>query len=156
MAGHKTARIQKGHHRVVTPDVAIDQALDRAKGLLNEPRVTAVEYKAGRGLDLLILKLSDGRRRVIPREELLGLEAASKEQIARVEIAGNGTGLHWPDLDVDLYVSSPLRGLFENKEWMANIGRVGGIVRSAAKKRAARTNGLKGGRPRRKDLPAMA
>jgi hypothetical protein len=116
--------------------------------------VTAVEYKAGPGLDLLILRLSDGQRHVIPREDLQGLQSATKEQIAQVEILGNGTGLHWPDLDVDHYVPGLLRRVYGNKQWMAEIGRSGGSARSAAKKRAARANGLKGGRPRRRETNA--
>ncbi|MGY0196161.1 hypothetical protein ACWA7J_13950 [Leptothrix sp. BB-4] len=36
-------------------------------------------------------------------------------------------------------------------EWMAAIGRIGGQSRSAAKSKAARLNGLKGGRPRKPD-----
>ncbi len=149
MARHKIAR-----HRVVTTDAEIDQAIERAKNLRREARVTAVEYRPGPGLDLLILKLSDSSRHVIPREDLQGLQLAAKDQIARVEILGNGTGLHWPELDVDLYVPGLLRGVYGTKRWMAEIGRSGGSVKSAAKKRAARANGLKGGRPRQKEAAA--
>jgi hypothetical protein len=143
-----------GQHRVLTSDAEIDRAIKRAKTLRSEPLVSEVEYKPAQGLDLLILKLNDGRRHVIPREDLQGLQSATKEQIARVEILGGGTGLHWPDLDVDLYVPGLLRGVYGTKKWMAEIGRSGGSVRSAAKKRAARVNGLKGGRPRRKEVAA--
>jgi hypothetical protein len=108
-----------------------------------------VEFKSGPGLDLLVLKLSDGRRYVIPREELQGLQSATEEQIGRVEILGGGAGLHWPDLDADLYVPALLQGVYGNKEWMAQIGRSGGSAKSVAKKEAARANGVKGGRPRR-------
>jgi hypothetical protein len=139
-------------HRVVTSDAEIDRAIERAKSLRDEPRLTGVEYRPGPGLDLLILKMSDGHRQVIPREELQGLQSATKEQIARIEILGNGTGLHWPDLDVDFYVPGLLRGVYGNEKWMAEIGRSGGSVKSAAKKRAARVNGLKGGRPRRREV----
>ena len=149
MASHKIAR-----HRVVTTDAEIDQAIERAKNLRREARVTAVEYRPGPGLDLLILKLSDGSRHVIPREDLQGLQSAAKDQIARMEILGNGTGLHWPDLDVDFYVPGLLRGIYGTKKWMAKIGRSGGSVKSVAKKRAARVNGLKGGRPRQKEAAA--
>jgi Protein of unknown function (DUF2442) len=141
-------------HRILTTDAEIDRAIKRAKTLRSEPLVTEVEYKPAPGLDLLILKLNDGRRHVIPREDLQGLQSATKEQIARVEILGGGTGLHWPDLDVDLYVPGLLRGIYGTKKWMAEIGRSGGSVRSSAKKRAARVNGLKGGRPRRKEVAA--
>jgi hypothetical protein len=105
-------------------------------------------------LDLLILKLNDGSRRAIPREDLQGLQSATKDQIARVEILGGGTGLHWPDLDADFYVPGLLRGIYGTKKWMAEIGSRGGAVRSTAKKRAARVNGLRGGRPRRKEVAA--
>ncbi len=149
MARHKIVR-----HRIATSDAEIDRAIERARNLRREPLVTAVEYKPGPGLDLLILKLSDGHRRAIPREDLQGLQSAAKEQIARVEILGGGTGLHWPDLDVDLYVPGLLRGIYGTKKWMAEIGRSGGSVKSAAKKRAARVNGSKGGRPRRKEIAA--
>jgi hypothetical protein len=141
-------------HNIAITDVEFDRAIERANKLRREPMVTAVEYKAGPGLDLLILKLSDGHRHVIPREELQGLQSATKEQLGRVEILGGGTGLHWPDLDADFYVPGLLRGVYGNKKWMAEIGRSGGSVRSAAKKRAARVNGVKGGRPRRKEVAA--
>jgi len=151
---HRDIRHQAAGHEIVISDAEIDRVIQRAKDLRDEPLVTEVEYRPGPGLDLLILKMSDGHRQVIPREDLQGLQSATKEQIARVEILGSGTGLHWPDLDVDLYVPSLLRGVYGNKKWMAEIGRSGGSVRSAAKKRAARANGLKGGRPRRKEVAA--
>jgi hypothetical protein len=154
MAKHKTMRHKTVGHRVVTTDAEIDRAIERAKILRTQPLVADVEYRPGAGLDLLILKLTDGRRHLIPREELQGLQSATKEQIARIEILGGGTGLHWPDLDVDLYVPGLLRGVYGTKKWMAEIGRSGGSVKSAAKKRAARVNGLKGGRPRQKEAAA--
>lgn len=139
-------------HKVVTTDAEIDRAIEQARKLQSEPRVMGVEYRPGPGLDLLILKLSDGHRHLIPREDLQGLRSATKEQITRVEILGHGTGLHWPALDLDLYVPGLLRRIYGTQNWMAAIGRSGGSVKSAAKKRAARANGLKGGRPRQKEL----
>jgi hypothetical protein len=113
--------------------------------------VTEVEYRPGAGLDLLILKLSDGHRQLIPREDLEGLQGATREQIAQVKILGNGTGLHWPALNLDHYVPNLLRHIYGTKWWMAEIGRSGGSVRSAAKRKASQANGLKGGRPKRKE-----
>ena len=141
-------------HKVVTTNDEIDGAIAQAQGLNREPRVLSVEYRRNPGLDLLILKLSDGRRHLIPREELQGLQSATKEQVAAVEIVGHGTGLHWPALDVDHYVPSLLR-VYGNRNWMAEIGRSGGSVRSVAKKKASRVNGLKGGRPRQKESASM-
>jgi hypothetical protein len=141
-------------HKVVTTDAEIDQAIERSRTLQDEPRVTSVEYKTGPGLDLLILKLSDGHRHVIPREDLQGLRRATEEQIAKVEIIGNGTGLHWPALDLDHYVPSLLKHVYGTRRWMAEIGRRGGTATSPAKRKASRKNGLKGGRPRSKELAA--
>ncbi|MGA8763510.1 MAG: DUF2442 domain-containing protein [Candidatus Sulfotelmatobacter sp.] len=155
MARHKIARHQIVRHKVVSTDAEIDRAIEHAKNLQGEPRVTEVEYRPGPGLNLLILKLNDGRRHVIPREDLQGLQSATKEQIARVEILGNGTGIHWPALNLDHYVPSLLRRIYGTKSWMAKIGRSGGSAKSPAKKRAARENGLKGGRPRQKELAAI-
>ena len=154
MAKHRDVGYRAVGHEIVTSHAEIDRAIQGAKDLRDKPRVTEVEYRPGPGLDLLILKMSDGHRHVIPREDLQGLHSATKEQIARVEILGSGTGLHWPELDVDFYVPGLLRGVYGNKKWMAEIGRSGGSVKSAAKKRAARANGLKGGRPRRREVAA--
>lgn len=139
---------------VIITDAEFDRAIERAKAVRRGPLVTSVEYKAAPGLDLFILKLSDGSRRAIPREDLQGLQSGTKDQLARVEILGGGTGLHWPDLDADLYVPGLLRGIYGAKKWMAKIGRRGGMVTSAAKKRAARANGAKGGRPRQREVAA--
>jgi Protein of unknown function (DUF2442) len=135
--------------RVVTTDSEIDRAIVRAQRLREEPLATAVEYKSGPGLDLFEIKLSDGRRCLVPREDLQGLQSGTREQLDRVEIIGGGTGLHWPDLDADLYVPGLLRGIYGNRQWMAKIGQRGGLATSAAKKKASRANGKLGGRPRR-------
>jgi hypothetical protein len=139
-------------HKVITTDAKVDRATERAGNLENEPRVVAVEYRPGAGLDLLILKLSDGHRQLIAREDLEGLQNATKEQIGHIEILGNGTGLHWPDLDLDFYIPALLRNVYGTRRWMSMIGRQGGFVRSAVKRRAAQKNGKKGGRPKRKHV----
>lgn len=147
MANRMTERNTR-RARVVTTDGEIDRVIARARQVRDEVLVKEVEYKFGPGLDLLVLKLSDGRRHVIPREDLQGLESATKQQISHVEILGGGTGLHWPELNVDLYVPALLRGISGNRQWMAKIGRRGGQATSPAKKKASRSNGKLGGRPR--------
>jgi hypothetical protein len=136
-------------HKNITTDAEIDKAIKRASTLRDEPRVTKAEYRAGRGLNLLVLHLSDGHRHVIPVEDVEGLRSATREEIGNVEILGRGTGLHWPALDLDLYVPSLLRNVYGTRRWMAEMGRRGGSVTSAVKRKASRANGLKGGRPRK-------
>jgi len=142
--------------KIMTTNAEIDRAIARARRLRDKPLVAGVEYLPGPGLDLFILKLTDGRRRVLPREDLQGLQSGTKEQLAHMEIVGGGTGLHWPELDADLYVPALLRGIYGSKLWMAKIGRRGGMARSAAKKQAARANGRLGGRPKEKVRSAGA
>lgn len=143
-------------HKVITTDAQIDAAIQRAAGLAGEPRVLRAEYRPGRGLDLIILQMSDGHRCLLPREDLQGLQRASREQISQIEILGNGTGLHWPALDVDLYVPALLKGVYGNRQWMAKIGRAGGSTTSAAKRQSSRLNGRLGGRPKRAALTRVA
>jgi hypothetical protein len=135
-------------HEVITTDTEIDQALNDAQNLQAEPRVAEVQYKSGPELDILILKLSDGHRHLIPREDLEGLQGATPEQIAQVEVLGNGTGLRWPALNLDHYIPSLLQNVYGTKRWMEQIGLRGGSIKSAAKRRSSQANGLKGGRPR--------
>ncbi|MGB7190835.1 MAG: DUF2442 domain-containing protein [Acidobacteriaceae bacterium] len=136
-------------HKVITSDEEIDRAIERGASLRDEPRVVKVEYRPGRGLNLLVLSLSDGHRHVVPVEDVEGLKSATREEINEVGILGRGTGLHWPALDLDLYVPDLLLGIYGTRRWMAEMGRRGGAARSAAKRKASRANGLRGGRPKK-------
>jgi len=135
--------------RVLTTDAEIDAAIALAK--LREPyrpKAVAAEYRAKD--DVIAIKLASGVELVIPRRLLQGLENASPEQLAKVEIWGPGSSLNWKALDVDHYVPSLIEGVFGNRRWMSELGKRGGAVRSEAKARAARVNGRKGGRPRKR------
>jgi len=134
-------------HRVITTGEQIDQAIARAASLPDEPRAISIEYRPG--LDLFIVMLSNGERLVLQRELLEGLQSATRRQLANVEITPQGSGLHWPDLDVDLYVPSLRRHVYGTKQWMSRIGKLGGAARTAAKTAASRINGRSGGRPRK-------
>jgi hypothetical protein len=137
----------KKTHNVRTSSAQIDSAIARARHFEgNDPRVIKVLYEA-KG-DFVSLFFADGLKVSIPRIQLQGLDPAKQSQLSKIEIVGNGTGLHWPLLDVDHYVSGLLEHRFGTKRWMNEIGRRGGLARSKAKITAARRNGLKGGRPK--------
>ncbi|MGA2169635.1 MAG: hypothetical protein ABSG62_15610 [Terracidiphilus sp.] len=55
----------------------------------------------------------------------------------------------FPDLDVDLYVPALIEGVYGSRRWMAQLGKKGGSARTEAKRKAAKANGAKGGRPKR-------
>jgi hypothetical protein len=134
---------------VVTTNQQIDSALAQGrKFAVSDRRVVAAEYE--RKPDLLTLYLNDGVHVSIPRMNLQGLQDARPAQVSRIEILGHGTGLHWPLLNVDHYVPGLLNHVFGTDRWMAELGRRGGSVTSAAKADAARANGRKGGRPKQR------
>jgi hypothetical protein len=134
-------------HEVITTDAEIDAALERSKLHDSDPRALAVEHIPA--LKLLIVGLSNQRRLVLPIEDMQGLGNATHKQIQNYELLGHGTGISFPDLDVDLYVPALIEGVYGNRRWMAQLGRMGGSARTEAKRKAAKANGAKGGRPAR-------
>ena len=125
-------------------DVEIDAALARGRAArLAEPRAAGARYDGASGR--VVVELTNGCTFAFPARLAQGLERATDEQLAAVEILGAGSGLHWEDLDVDLSVPGLLAGLLGTAAWMA--GRAGSAT-SPAKAAAARANGRRGGRPR--------
>lgn len=126
-------------------DTAIDAALERGRvAHASEPRAAAARYDRRSGR--VIVDLENGCTFAFPPRLAQGLEGASDDQLAAVEILGRGYGLHWEELDVDLSLPGLMAGIFGTKAWMA---RRAGQGTSAAKAAASRTNGAKGGRPRK-------
>jgi hypothetical protein len=103
-----------------TTDAEIDAALELAKSLPPEPHALSGEYN--RELDLIILRLDDGRRLVLPREQMQGLQNATEAQLAHIEIFG-GTDIAWPSLDVDHNLRSLLVGRYGSEKWMKSLQR---------------------------------
>jgi len=137
--------------RVATTDAEIDMAIARAAKQDDGLLIQNAAYS--RALDALVLHLRNGRRVLFPREDLQGLRDAPAAKVARVEVLA-GVGLHWEDLNVDLYGPALLEGIYGSKRWMSEIGRRGGEARSAKKAKAARRNGAKGGRPQSVNVAA--
>lgn len=126
-------------------DAQIDAAMARGKlALESEPRAAAARYDAA--ADRMVVDLTNGCTFAFPPRIAQGLERATAQQLADVEILGLGYGLHWEALDVDLSLPGLLSGLFGTKSHMA---RLAGKATSPAKAAAARANGAKGGRPRK-------
>ncbi|MPZ37122.1 MAG: DUF2442 domain-containing protein [Rhizobiales bacterium] len=126
-------------------DAAIDAALERGRAAhASEPRAAAARYDRASGR--VIVDLENGCTFAFPPRLAQGLEAASDDQLAAVEILGRGYGLHWEELNVDLSLPGLMAGIFGTKAWMA---RRAGQTTSVAKAAAARANGAKGGRPRK-------
>ncbi len=126
-------------------DAEIDVAEERGRlARRSEPRATSVRYDRKNGR--IVIDLTNGCTFAFPPHLAQGLEQATDEELAAVEILGAGFGLHWEAIDVDLSVPGLLAGLFGTPAYLA---RKAGQATSPAKAAAARANGAKGGRPRR-------
>ena len=117
-----------------------------AEMLATEPRARAARFDAASGR--IVVDLANGCSFAFPARLAQGLEDASADALAEVEVLGQGYGLHWEKLDVDLSVPGLLAGLFGTKAFMdrQRAARAGAST-SQAKADAARQNGRKGGRP---------
>ncbi len=101
-------------------DEEIDAALEDAAALPIYPSALTAKYD--RALDVILLSLDNGRRLVIPREEMQGLQTATESQIADIQIFG-GTDISWPQLDLDHNLLSLLKGRYGSDEWMQHLGK---------------------------------
>jgi hypothetical protein len=85
-------------------DAEIEAALEEARNAPEEPLIVEAAYRGEPGLEFLMLKLSNGRRLLIPREELGELKNATPEQATDLFIVPTATGVWWPQLDDGLYL----------------------------------------------------
>ncbi len=115
--------------------------------LTAEPRAAAARYDAASGR--IVVDLTNDCTFAFPARRVQELADASDAEIAAVEIAGAGFGLHWAARDADVSLQGLMGGLFGTKAWMSELARRAGQSRSPAKTAAARVNGAKGGRPRK-------
>ncbi|MEP9388730.1 DUF2442 domain-containing protein [Mesorhizobium sp. KR9-304] len=129
-------------------DKEIDAALARGQAAAtNDPRAASARYD--HRLGRIVVELTNGCTFAFPPRLAQGLEAATEDELAEVEIMGAGYGLHWETLDVDFTVPGLLAGIFGTRAYMA---RQAGRATSSAKAAAARANGAKGGRPRKSSV----
>jgi hypothetical protein len=118
------------------------------KMLETEPRAVAARYDPAAGR--VVIDLANGCIYAFPPQLVQDLQGATCDDLAEVAVDGAGFNLHWPTLDVDLYVPALMAGIFGTRAWLTReLARAAGQARSPAKAAAARANGAKGGRPRK-------
>lgn len=94
--------------------------------------------------------LTNGAAFTVPVDLVSALHAASDKELADVQVGAGGVGLRWERLDADLSVAHLATVALGADVLLRAAGAAGGSARTAAKARAARLNGLKGGRPRKR------
>lgn len=129
-------------------DEKLEAAEARARTMLEtEPRAASARFDAATGR--IVVDLTNGCTFAFPARRIEELERAGDAEIAEVEVAGAGCGLHWPSRDADLTIGGLMNGVFGTRKWMSELARRAGRTTAPAKAAAARANGAKGGRPRK-------
>lgn len=119
---------------------------------LREETSWAVAARYDRRTSRIVIAMANGLEFSFAADQAQGLEDGSAAELSEIEILPSGLGLHWPKLDADLYVPALLKGVFGSRKWMAQrMGAAGGRARTKAKSTAARENGKRGGRPKKKE-----
>jgi hypothetical protein len=108
-----------------------------------EPRARMVSYDEDRGL--IMVELRSGFLFGFPPERV-GLASAGADDLRDVRVSPSGDGLRWDHLDAAVSLTGIMGDALNLREWAP---RFMGQITSEAKARAARQNGMKGGRPRR-------
>ena len=123
----------------------------RARGAARAQDPSAIveaRYDAAR--DAIDLGFRSGGVMTIPRQVVPGLDAVPASDLEPITVSPAGDALSWPTLDVDVYVPGLVERAFGTRLFARATGQRGGRRRSKAKAAAARVNGAKGGRPRKR------
>lgn len=134
-------------------DAELDAAEARGRAMLeSEPRAIAARFEPESGR--IVIDLANGCAYAFPPALVEDLAGARPSDLAAVAVDGVGFNLHFPTIDVDLFVPALVAGLFGTRAWMArSLAARAGRSRTPAKAAAARANGAKGGRPRKIRAP---
>ena len=117
------------------------------------PRAVSARYDGRIGR--VVIRLSTNLDVAFSPRDAEGLEHATPSELNRIEVSPSGFGIHFPELDADLYLPALLEGILGSRKWMASrLGSQGGQSTSAAKVEAAKRNGRKGGRPKKNNAVA--
>jgi Protein of unknown function (DUF2442) len=119
------------------------RARTRGEARAQDPSaVVEAQYDATR--DAIDLRFRSGGSMTIPRQIVPGLDDVPASSLGEISVSPAGDALSWPSLDVDV------ERAFGTRLFARATGQRGGQRRSKAKAAAARTNGAKGGRPRKR------
>ena len=131
---------------VMVDEAAFRRASEIGARLLSKaPLAIAAHSHAGS----IFVELNNGCGFRFPASHTQALANASQADLQQVTIEAAGLSLHWQKLNVQLYVPTLVKGIMGNKQWMRELGSLGGSAATPAKRKAAQSNGRLGGRPRK-------
>lgn len=124
------------------------EAADRAAGR------RALRAFFDRSSGRIMMELSNGAVFGFLPSRIPAIARLSNAELADVTVTPGGSGLEWEALDIQLSVAGIIIDALDPKSARSELARIAGKSRSSAKAAAARVNGKKGGRPRKKATPA--
>ncbi len=137
--------------RLTAGDVLEQIAEVEAVSPLAGPRATRMTFDSAR--KRFHLELASGTILEFEASVIHELREATDAELARMELSPSGSGVSWPDRDVDLSVEGLVLDLLAGPEWRQalrrHVNRDLARIRTPATARASRENGRKGGRPRK-------
>ena len=112
----------------------------------SEPILERASYAPSR--DVVSLHLSTGALVEIPRAAIEELRNLDVSELRTLKADNAGMTLSQRDLDIDIFLPGLLAEAFALNV-SAMLGKKGGAKTSAAKQRASKENGRRGGRPKK-------
>ena len=88
----------------------------------------------------LVLNFTNGSSLAIPVDRIQGLADAADDDIAQVEILGNGADLNWEPLDVQFEAAALARGIYGNPSWMRALRKRVAKIKKVPRKVTPRSN----------------
>ena len=105
-------------------------------------------YDADR--DTVNLTFRSGGSMTMPRRIIPGLDRVPRSTRGAISVSPAGDALSWRSVNVDVFVPGLVERAFGTRLFAAATGQRGGRRRSKTKAAAAKMNGAKGGRPRKR------
>ena len=136
---------------VATPEIDRQfRIAERYQETLYRSGLVAVSARYDRPSRRVMVEMSNGVLLGLPVDSIAALRGATQTQLARVVVDAIGSSLRWDALDADVSVLGVIQTQLGYSQLLRESARVGGSVTSEAKAAAARANGRKGGRPRKR------